>query len=267
MSQIGRLPIKLDKQQIVSLYNSGLSSQQIAPFFSVSGATIIRRLKLWNVPFRYNYPAWNKGLTTLTDERVRLNSEKTRRMKGHNHTIEARQKMSMAHKGQNTWSKGSKKTEETRIRNSIASRRMWADSEYRAKVIQGMIRANHQRPTKPEQRLLDIVCTNNLPFKYTGDGSFIIHGVNPDFVNSNGAKLVIEVFGDYWHNNQRNQLTWKRTELGRIMLFNSYGFKCIVFWESELELLSDKAIIERIENETRRVSRLHGSRIKGETGA
>lgn len=257
MSQIGRPPIELNKEQVLCLYESGLSSQQIGPLFGVSWATIVRRLHQWNVPVRFIYSAWNKGLTATTDERVAKYSMKVTRMAGKVHTPEARAKMSISQKGKNTWSKGSEKSEETKRRNSEASKWNWQNPEYRTKVIQGMIRANHHRPTKPEQRLIAIIDKNNLPFKYTGDGSFIIHGVNPDFVNSNGAKLVIEVFGDYWHSNQRNQLTWKRTELGRIMLFNSYGFNCMIFWESELNLLSDKAIADRIKNETRRLSRLH----------
>lgn len=257
MSQIGCPPIELNKEQVLRLYESGLSSQQIGPLFGVSGATIVRRLHQWNALVRFIYPAWNKGLTAATDGRVAKYSMKTTRMAGKEHTPEARAKMSISQKGKNTWSKGSEKSEEIKRRNSEASKRNWQNPEYQARVIQGMIKGNHQKPTKPEQRLIAIIHKHNLPFKYTGDGSFIIHGVNPDFVNCNGAKLVIEVFGDYWHSSQRNQITWKRTELGRIMLFNSFGFKCIILWESELNLLTDKAIADRVNNETRRLSCMH----------
>ena len=262
MPRTGRPPIELDKQQIIKLYEDGLSSFRIASLFNVSWATIIRRLKYWNVPIRYQYSAWNKGLSTLTDERVYGNSLKTSRMLGHKHTDEAKLKMSLSQKGKNIWSKGSKKSEETRRRNSEATKRMWQNPEYQSKVRQEMIRANHIRPTRPEQRIIDIIQKYNLPFKYTGDGSLIIHGVNPDFVNCNGAKVVMEVFGDYWHNDKRNQITWKRTELGRIMLFNSFGFQCVILWESQINSLSDEEIVERINNETRRLSHLHGQRAK-----
>jgi hypothetical protein len=253
----GRPAIPVNREQIVFLYEAGLSCQVIGPLLGISWATVLRRLKRWGLAIRSIYPAWNKGLTASTDKRVRANSERTSRFTGRKHTAESKQKMSQSHKGKNIWSRGSKASEETRKRIGEASKRHWQNAEYRDKVIQGVIRGNHQRPTKPERRIIGIIARYNLPFKYTGNGSFIIHGVNPDFVNCNGAKVVLEIFGDHWHNPEGREIVWRRTELGRIMLFNSFGFKCIIFWESELKLLSDNMIVERIKSETRRLSRLH----------
>jgi len=263
---IGRPPIKVDKAQILNFYMEGLSATKIGRKLDISYTTVARRLKMWDIPIKHQYPSWNKGLTVDTDERVRRNSEKTSRMSGHIHTPEARLKMSKSRKGQNTWSKGSEKTKETRQRNSGASIKMWQNPEYRARQVQEMkerwanpeyanrvrpliIKGNHSKPNKPEQRLIDIVQKYNLPFKYTGDGSFLIHGYSPDFVNCNGEKVVIEVFGDYWHGERAR--TWKETELGRIMAFNSFGFRCIILWERELNTLTDDAIVGKIKDETR----------------
>lgn len=278
MDRIGRPPIQLDKDQIINLYHqAGLSSQQIGPLLGVSWATINRRLHNWGIPIRHQYPAWNKGLTVITDERVHRNSEKSSRMSGHRHTPESKLKMSISRKGQNTWSKGSIKTEETRKRNSDASKKLWQNPEYRARQVQEMkerwadkeyadkvrpliIKGNMQKPTQPEQQLINIINQYNLPFKYTGDGSVLIQGYSPDFVNCNGEKIVIEVFGDYWHG--EGARTWKQTELGRIMAFNSFGFRCIILWERELNTLTDDAIVEKIKSEARRVPCLHGKRSK-----
>ena len=265
----GRPPIQLDKDNILNLYcQQGLSCPQIGSLLGVSWATINRRLKDWDIPIRHQYTAWNKGLTVVSDERVRKNSEKTSRMSGHKHTPESKLKMSISQKGVNTWSKGSIKTEKTRKRNSGASKKFWQNPEYRARQAQKMkerwanpeyanrvrqliIKGNHSKPNKPEQQLIDIIQKNNLPFKYTGDGSLLIHGYSPDFVNCNGEKVVIEVFGDYWHG--QGARTWKETELGRIMAFNSFGFHCIILWEKELNSLSDDAIVGKIKDETRRI--------------
>ncbi len=272
----GRPLIPLDKDTIVLLYQADMTSCDIATLFGVSSVTIIRRLHRWHIAL-IKRVVWNKGLTVDSDPRVRLNSEKTSRMAGHKHSDETRAKMSASRKGQNTWSRGRKLTPEHRAKIGEASRRQWQDPEYRARMIKAskarwadpnyanrvrplLIKGNFKRPTHPEQILLDIIEKYNLPFKYTGDGSFIIQGFNPDFVNSNGTKVVIEIFGDYWHG--KASRTWKETELGRIMAFNSFGFHCIIFWERELNTLPQQAIVERIKRETRRLSSLHVSRIK-----
>jgi len=51
-------------------------------------------------------------------------------------------------------------------------------------------------PNKEEKYLLKLieeVCPNE--YKYVGDGSFWLYGLNPDFVHCNGKKKIIEFFG------------------------------------------------------------------------
>lgn len=89
--------------------------------------------------------------------------------------------------------------------------------------------------TKPERIFEQICKNNNLPFKYTGDGSFWIHNINPDFVECNGKKIAVEVFGDYWHSPLLNpKLREDRTLHYRKKILKRYGWKLIVFWESDL---------------------------------
>ncbi len=268
MASAGRPPIELDKESIICLYDSGLSSQQIGPLFNVSWATINRRLHKWGIPIRFGYPGWNKGLTVLTDERVRKSSEKSSRMTGHKHSDEARAKMSNSQKGNNTWSRGRPLSAEHKERIGEAVKKRWENPEYRAKQIRQLkerwadkdyasrvraliVKGNHSKPTRPEKQLIDIIERHHLPFRYTGDGSFIICGYSPDFVNCNGEKTVIEVFGDYWHG--KGARNWKETEPGRIMTFNSFGYRCIVIWENELNSQTDEVIIRRISDVARRI--------------
>ncbi len=66
-----------------------------------------------------------------------------------------------------------------------------------------------------------------MPYKYVGNGEVIIGFKNPDFINVNGEKKVIELYGDYWHRNDNPQ--------DRIDHFKKYGFDCLVIWERELK--------------------------------
>jgi hypothetical protein len=50
--------------------------------------------------------------------------------------------------------------------------------------------------------------------------------MNPDFINVNGRKAVIELFGRNWHT-----LDEKRT---RQEAFAQYGFECLILWDWEL---------------------------------
>ena len=97
-----------------------------------------------------------------------------------------------------------------------------------------------RKPTRPESRFIHICERKNLTFRYVGNGAFWIENLNPDFVESNGKKIAVEIFSDYWHNPLLNR------RITPIMLYNSrkkilekYGWKCIIFWESEI--MSTKA--------------------------
>ena len=93
--------------------------------------------------------------------------------------------------------------------------------------------------TKPEMIFEAICKKNNLPFKYTGDGSFWIGknpSVNPDFVECNGKKIAIEVFGNYWHSPLLNhQIGEDRTLHYRKRTLKKYGWKLVVLWELDLK--------------------------------
>ena len=93
-----------------------------------------------------------------------------------------------------------------------------------------------KRPTKPERVMWDILNTQfpNI-FRYNGDFSqkVMVNGLIPDFINVDGKKQIIEVFGDYFHNPERRNLKWNRTEKGRVEAYKSVGWDCLVVWERE----------------------------------
>jgi len=141
---------------------------------------------------------------------------------------------------------------ELREKVACSSKKRWQDPEYKLRVSKAtsigkkvwwqdpnnvlkMVKSWHLKPTKPELKL-EIILFNYFPqYKYNGDGrlGIVLGGLIPDFVNTNGKKEVIEVFGNYWH--RRENLKWHQTELGRIMHYNSLGYRCLIIWEHQLD--------------------------------
>lgn len=119
-------------------------------------------------------------------------------------------------------------------------------------VVQMMANGAKKTPTIPEQRIIEIVGKHFPGFKYNGNGELavVLAGMIPDFININGKKQVIEVFGDYYHGQIcRN---WKNSELGKTMAYNSIGYNCLVLWELEIRHRTDDELIGIIKKFSRR---------------
>jgi len=91
-------------------------------------------------------------------------------------------------------------------------------------------------PNNEEKFLIDFFIENNLPYKYVGDGEFIIGGRNPDFINTNGKKQIIEFFGEYWHRLKDEDIKRK--------IYQNYGFDLLIIWGKELR--DEKKLLEKI---------------------
>ena len=98
--------------------------------------------------------------------------------------------------------------------------------------------------TKPELDLMKIIEKNNLPYKYVGDGKFWIENINPDFVNIDGKKICIEVFGNYWHSPLYRKILYHRTYEGRKEIAKKYGWKMIILWENEVK--NEELVLSKI---------------------
>lgn len=122
----------------------------------------------------------------------------------------------------------------TNISNGILKWYKEMSVEKKQQMFRNQTKALHIRPNKCEiylGKLIEIACPKQ--YIYTGDGSLMISGYAPDYTNIDGQKKVIEMFGNYWHGDMTAD--WKGTELGRMMLFNYFGFKCLIVWEKELK--------------------------------
>lgn len=103
-------------------------------------------------------------------------------------------------------------------------RALHRDQAYMEKVRRSL----NLRPNKPETIILRLLeCLYPGQWKYTGDFSFIIDGKSPDFINCNGQKKIIELFGDYWHRGENPK--------DREAIFKPYGYETLVIWERELK--------------------------------
>jgi len=113
--------------------------------------------------------------------------------------------------------------------------RKWASlsAEERNKWIRAAMRGCSRSPNKPESvlmRVLNEISPNQ--WQYVGDGAVVIGGCNPDFININGKKLIIELFGNYWHGVKAR---YNSTPDARQAIFGEYGYKTLIVWEKEVE--------------------------------
>ena len=169
---------------------------------------------------------WNKGVPCTGERKENIRNA----LKGKSHD----------------WNKGVPHSEETKRKMSDAQKgkpkpymiKLNRDPEFIKKKLRGLIK----RPTKPEKVLFELIQQNNFPYKYVGDGKIIIKYFNPDFINCNGQKKVIEMFGDYWHNREDAK---KRDKL-RLKAYSDYGYETLIIWEHELKN-TDK-VIEKIKS-------------------
>ena len=103
------------------------------------------------------------------------------------------------------------------------------DAEQQNLIILKRFSGSSRRPNKPEQFLQDFLDTY-FPneWLYTGNGkhTFVIGNKCPDYTHTS-KKLVIELFGEYWHRDSDPE-DW-------INHYKEYDYDCLVIWTNELK--------------------------------
>jgi len=110
------------------------------------------------------------------------------------------------------------------------------------------LKALNKKPTKLEEKLIKIINKNKLPYRYVGNGEFILGGKCPDFLNCNGKKQVIETFGRVFHDPAKTfkkSIPYHQTEKGTMEHYEKYGFDCLVIWGEELD--NEQNILDKLE--------------------
>lgn len=175
-------------------------------------------------------------------------------MKGKTHTPEVRKRLSASHAGvplsekhrksiglaskevwartspekKESWlkkigegNKGKVISAETRKKCSEANKKLWQNPEHARKCLV------FNSPNKSELKLLDIL--NSIypgEWKFVGDGQVLIDGKCPDFININGQKKIIELYGKRWHQDDDPK--------EREKVFEPFGYKTLVIWDYQL---------------------------------
>lgn len=124
-----------------------------------------------------------------------------------------------------------------RISNSKAAKKLWKNPDY----VKKQMRALNVQPNWKEF-LLNSILQWYFPneYIYVGDGRLIVHGKSPDFINVNGKKKLIELFGKYWHD--------EADEKPRKEIFFRYGFDTLIVWAKELNNI--ETLVNKIEKFT-----------------
>jgi len=160
---------------------------------------------------------------------------------GKHHSIQTRKYLSEKHKSmellmtdankkkRNSGLRPAKKGEyshtlETRRKMSEILKKRWQDPGY----VMKQMKARGVVPNKMEcilQRILNVMFPGE--WKYVGDGQVIISGKCPDFINVNGRKKIVELFGNYWHTPEEAE--------DRKAIFKRFGYETLIVWEHELK--------------------------------
>jgi len=168
--------------------------------------------------------------------------------KGKHHTGTAKEKLSKNHKGMRNsigtefkkgmipWNKDKKLPSFTKEWRENISRAKKGKTPKNIELLyspRSIKKALRRRiPTSLEEKFQEIVDKYNLPYKFVGDGSFTIERYNPDFVNTDGKKIAIEVYARYYKKRDNRDIEqWKQK---RNRVFGKYGWEIIYFNEIEV---------------------------------
>jgi transposase/G:T-mismatch repair DNA endonuclease (very short patch repair protein) len=246
-----------DKDLTYQLYwQQKLSANQIAKMYGVDPSTILFWIRMYGIKVRTNSEA-HKGRGGLKGDKnpakrpeVKAKIAKAIREKWKNPDYRQRiVKFSRERfKGEKNPMYGKPVPEK---RKKLISQKVKEFFKRNPEVIDIIKKArrNQKLPshhTKPELKFIKICEKYSLPFKYVGDGSFWIGGINPDFIHSGGERIAVEIFGDYWHS--PDKVPFYRTEHGRRAILNRFGWKLITLWEHELKSRDcEKIILKKLE--------------------
>jgi hypothetical protein len=155
-------------------------------------------------------------------EKIRQTRKKTENELGYYHSTETKKKIGKTTK--ELWKDDNYKK---------SHREKFKDPEFHKEWLKKVYEGLRKRPTSYEQKISNLCFKYNLPFVYTGDGSFIINFKNPDFTNHKD-KIVIEVFYSWFkirdYGSIENYKEFCRNK------YNPQGWRVIFIDETEIDI-------------------------------
>jgi len=203
---VAKIKFIFDKDELRKLYVSGKSLSEIASVYDCSAQCVHNNMK------RFGLECRNYKQSTLRGQRHYFY--------GQHHTKETLKKMILY----------------ARNRSESHLRKL---SDARLKLLR-------ENPAFLKRILVfdspngfesDIVNSLNSDWKYCGDGSVILNGHCPDFINVSGKKQVILANGNYWHTITRGIRTKKQAERIERKPYNELGYDVLFIWEDEWKAL------------------------------
>jgi len=149
-----------------------------------------------------------------------------------------KQKMSASHLGRkySMTEKGSSVLREKGKKNKSPEMiaKMKASLTGRKLTREHVRNAMRRRPiTSLELAFKKIIDEYDLPYKFVGNGAFIIDGLNPDFINVNGDKIAIEVFSRFYKEIDGGSVEKYKSD--RIKRLSPFGWKLYFFDETQVK--------------------------------
>ena len=177
----------------------------------------------------------------IPSKKTRIKQSKSQKKRFKNMGDEEKEKFTMSQKGL-------EKSESTRLKMSNSAIANWKGNDARKKkasetakaqrndpeYVSKLMKSCQLKPNKAELLLDTIIQELTKDFVLNVDASvMVLGGKIPDFVNINGKKQVIELFGDYWHSENITGRSREREEQLRINHFKKFGYATLIIWENE----------------------------------
>lgn len=178
-------------------------------------------------------PAWNKGKHLSIEQRAKLREAwKTRApfteaSKQKMRESAARRIVEISRQSKASWGRKSlfaRHAEISRLHKSIWGKIVFA--------------------TKPELKMAAILADLCSGHFLLNVGYQNIGGKYPDFVHT-CKRIVVEVFGVYWHGLERTGRSRTQEEQFRSKHFKQYGYDCVIVWEDQMSIVAIKAKLKR----------------------
>ena len=190
----------------------------------ISEARIKLKIKPWNVGKRHSLETIQKMKEWSIANKDLMASKLT----GHKSSLKGT-KISSEHRAKikanaSRYWLGKHQDDEIKSRLSSIAKERWKNDEYVKMQIKSRLVGKNKAEAKLETILGSV---SPGQWKFVGNGDVVIAGKCPDFININGQKKIIELFGDYWHKGQK--------ESDRAACFSPYGYDTLVIWERELK--------------------------------
>ena len=110
------------------------------------------------------------------------------------------------------------------------------------KMLRSLRKSQKVYPNKGELMMIDFFRKNSIDLTYCGDGSFILDGKLPDFVNYD-KKVVLEYNGRFWHSKNDWNDAYDDSEERR-EFFESRGYSFYIIWDDEFEDKKEQILID-----------------------